>query len=221
MKHNLLVALAAVTLTLAGIIAGTAATQTETGTSTSEPVPIVPPPITTEPTGPVADMLYGDFRTRRIALLRRVNAIRSNKCLAAVRFRHPSWKIRPDRRAENLAYWRTRVAKNLARPSNCFPARMYRAYLRIPSSVRANFLCLHRHEGAWNDPNAPYYGGLQMDLTFQRTYGRDALAYYGGTADRWDPWVQIVVANRARVGYGPHGPRGYGPWPSTRITCGI
>ena len=27
------------------------------------------------------------------------------------------------------------------------------------------WLCIHRFEGAWNDPNAPYYGGLQMDIS--------------------------------------------------------
>ena len=36
---------------------------------------------------------------------------------------------------------------------------------------KAGWLCIHRHEGPWNDPNAPYYGGLQMDIGFQRTYG--------------------------------------------------
>ena len=30
-----------------------------------------------------------------------------------------------------------------------------------------------RHEGAWNDPNGPYHGGLQMDAGFMRTYGSD------------------------------------------------
>jgi hypothetical protein len=39
---------------------------------------------------------------------------------------------------------------------------------------KAGWLCIHRHEGRWNDPNAPYYGGLQMDIAFQRTYGPSA-----------------------------------------------
>src|SRR5205085_7277998 len=26
---------------------------------------------------------------------------------------------------------------------------------------KAQWLCIHRYEGAWTDPNAPYYGGLQ------------------------------------------------------------
>ena len=36
---------------------------------------------------------------------------------------------------------------------------------------RGAWTCIHGHEGAWNDPNSPYYGGLQMDLAFQRAWG--------------------------------------------------
>ena len=35
-------------------------------------------------------------------------------------------------------------------------------------------------------PSAPYYGGLQMDMEFQRTYGL-ALYRAKGTADHWTP----------------------------------
>jgi hypothetical protein len=75
--------------------------------------------------------------------------------------------------------------------------------------------CIHRYEGAWNDPNAPYYGGLQMDLGFQRTYGRHLLVRKG-TANRWTPLEQMWVAERAlRAG------RGYYPWPNTARSCGL
>jgi len=80
---------------------------------------------------------------------------------------------------------------------------------------RAGWLCIHRHEGAWNDPGAPYYGGLQMDLGFQRTYGAHLLRRKG-TADRWSPLEQMWVAERAhRSG------RGYYPWPNTARSCGL
>jgi hypothetical protein len=80
---------------------------------------------------------------------------------------------------------------------------------------RDGWLCIHRFEGAWNDPNAPYYGGLQMDLSFQRTYGRDLLRRKG-TADHWTPLEQMWVAERAhRSG------RGYYPWPNTARYCGL
>jgi hypothetical protein len=75
--------------------------------------------------------------------------------------------------------------------------------------------CIHRYEGPWDDPNAPYYGGLQMDLAFQRTYGRWLLRRKG-TANRWLPVEQMWVAERAlRAG------RGFYPWPVSARRCGL
>lgn len=76
------------------------------------------------------------------------------------------------------------------------------------------FLCIHRYEGNWNDPNAPYYGGLQMDWNFMRAYGAEYLRRWG-TADHWPPSVQIEVAIRAWRD------RGFQPWPTTRRMCGL
>ena len=76
------------------------------------------------------------------------------------------------------------------------------------------WLCLHRHEGSWTDPGAPYYGGLQMDLAFQRAHGRRLLDRKG-TADNWTPLEQMWVAEDA------HRSRGFGPWPNTRRYCRI
>ena len=42
----------------------------------------------------------------------------------------------------------------------------------------AGWLCIHRYEGAWTDSGGPYYGGLQMDLGFQRTYGARLLRMF-------------------------------------------
>ena len=79
----------------------------------------------------------------------------------------------------------------------------------------SGWLCIHRYEGSWKDPNAPYYGGLQMDLTFQRMYGPELLRRKG-TADHWTPLEQMWVAERAyRSG------RGYYPWPNTARYCGL
>jgi hypothetical protein len=44
---------------------------------------------------------------------------------------------------------------------------------------KSGWLCIHHFEGSWKDPDAPYYGGLQMDLSFQRTYGRELLRRKG------------------------------------------
>lgn len=80
---------------------------------------------------------------------------------------------------------------------------------------RAQWMCIHRYEGAWNDPGAPYWGGLQMDLEFQQTYA-PWLLRSKGTADHWTPDEQMQTAERAyRSG------RGFGPWPNTRRMCGL
>jgi hypothetical protein len=80
---------------------------------------------------------------------------------------------------------------------------------------RKAWLCIQRYEAAWNDPHAPYYGGLQMDLSFQRRYGLD-LMRRKGTADNWTPLEQMWVAERAyRDG------RGFYPWPNTARACGL
>ncbi len=80
---------------------------------------------------------------------------------------------------------------------------------------KRQWLCIHHFEGAWNDSNPPYYGGLQMDLGFQRTYGGGLLAQKG-TANHWTPLEQMWAAERAhRSG------RGFYPWPNTARYCGL
>ena len=79
---------------------------------------------------------------------------------------------------------------------------------------RAEWLCIHRHEGRWKDPDAPYYGGLQMDLEFQSTYAPELLRAKG-TADHWTPLEQMWVAERA------YRDRGFWPWPNTARYCGL
>jgi hypothetical protein len=77
------------------------------------------------------------------------------------------------------------------------------------------WLCIHRYEGAWNDPYGPYYGGLQMDVSFQSAYGRQLLARKG-TADHWTPLEQMWVAERAlQAG------RGFSAWPNSARACGL
>jgi hypothetical protein len=116
-----------------------------------------------------------------------------------------AWRLAPLRR--EAGYWR-RVHRRLQRIA------------RTPWSQRIPrwdaFMCIHRHEGPWTARTGNgYYGGLQMDLSFQRTYGADFLARWG-TADRWPPAAQIVVADRAyRSG------RGFTPWPNTARACGL
>lgn len=89
-------------------------------------------------------------------------------------------------------------------------------YERLLGNQRA-WNCIHRYEGGWSSATGNgYYGGLQMDYQFQSTYGKDMLRAYGGTANLWHPYDQIIVAQRAyREG------RGYYPWPNTARKCGL
>jgi hypothetical protein len=96
----------------------------------------------------------------------------------------------------------------------------YRAQARRPLRLRLErfeaWVCIHRHEAAWNDSGDPYWGGLQMDRSFMLAYGRDMIARHrGGLADTWTPAEQIVVAERA------YATRGYAPWPQTSRSCGV
>jgi len=87
-------------------------------------------------------------------------------------------------------------------------------FLRGPAH-RSAWLCIHRYEGAWSDGGSPYYGGLQMDISFQASYG-GALLAAKGTAENWTPLEQMWVAERAyRSG------RGFYPWPNTARFCGL
>ena len=130
-------------------------------------------------------------------------------------YRHQAWRWQqlmgrplmrnlqhpPAEPADKIAVWR-HVA-----------LQMRRRALNPPH--RRQWLCIHHFEGAWTDPNPPYYGGLQMDLGFQRTYGRVLLARKG-TANHWTPLEQMWVAERAhRAG------RGFYPWPNTARYCGL
>jgi hypothetical protein len=85
---------------------------------------------------------------------------------------------------------------------------------------RSAWMCIHRYErhpgqGWATRTGNGYYGGLQMDLSFQRTYGPELL-HRKGTADKWTPIEQMWVAERAyRSG------RGFYPWPNTARYCGL
>ena len=97
--------------------------------------------------------------------------------------------------------------------------RYYRAALQRRQPALDGLRCIHQYEGAWDavsDSVPAYYGGLQMDRSFERTYGYDVLAArHGRDANRWPPHDQLMVAMRA------YRDTGYGPWPNTSTACGL
>lgn len=83
------------------------------------------------------------------------------------------------------------------------------------SPLERAFLCIHSYEGSWTDSGGPYYGGMQMDLSFARTYGPEFYKKWG-TPDHWPISVQMAVAIRAHISG-----RGFYPWPNTARFCGL
>jgi hypothetical protein len=135
------------------------------------------------------------YRTKS-ARLQLVMGVRGRtRTLELTRQAHPSTR-------HVLALWRNRAAT------------LKRRYLAGPAHSSA-WLCIHGYEGSWTDSGGPYYGGLQMDISFQQSYGWHLLRRKG-TADHWTPLEQMWVAERAyRSG------RGFYPWPNTARACGL
>jgi hypothetical protein len=79
----------------------------------------------------------------------------------------------------------------------------------------SGWICIHGHEGSWYDDGDPYWGGLQMDRGFMKTYAPSFLLRKGW-ANRWTPLQQMWVAERAFSSG-----RGYYPWPNTARMCGL
>jgi Transglycosylase-like domain len=84
--------------------------------------------------------------------------------------------------------------------------------------LESAFQCIYRYErgpGGWGTATGNgYEGGLQFDRSFQRSHGADYLRAFG-PAYNWPRSVQIAVAIDAWT------TRGFGPWPTTRRSCGL
>jgi hypothetical protein len=95
----------------------------------------------------------------------------------------------------------------------------YRAAYARRKPVIDDLMCIHSYEGAWDavsDTVPTYYGGLQMDATFEQAYGADVLAYRDGAhANRWPKHDQLMV------GYRGYEVRGFTPWPTAAAACGL
>ncbi len=78
-------------------------------------------------------------------------------------------------------------------------------------------MCIAGHESShtWDiSTGNGYYGGLQMDRQFQRTYS-PGLYRSKGTADNWTAEEQLLTAAKAVA------TRGFWPWPNTARMCGL
>jgi len=106
-------------------------------------------------------------------------------------------------------------ASRLRYLANRWSHRAHRAWYRAKHPpYLSDWMCIHHYEGSWSDGGSPYWGGLQMDYSFQARYGAWLLRHKG-TADHWSPLEQIWVAVRASHS------RGFSPWPNTARYCGV
>jgi Transglycosylase-like domain len=155
-----------------------------------------------------------DARTQRATLLAQIDDLRAETWRLQRLMGKPRTETNyAERTAKSDAYrrwvrdlWRKRAlaaARRAARPPH-----------------HSQWLCIHRHERhpaqGWRTRTGNgYYGGLQMNISFQRRYGAELLRRKG-TADRWTPIEQMWVAERAhRSGLG------FYPWPNTARSCGL
>lgn len=115
----------------------------------------------------------------------------------------------PARRQHYLTYWLRVHRRTWHRWENYLAA----PWLRGP--IHDALVCIHTHEGAWNaETGNGYHGGLQMDSSFERTYGPEFYARYGD-AGHWPVTDQLHAAYRATR------TRGFTPWPNTARMCGL
>jgi hypothetical protein len=151
------------------------------------------------------------FRTKIWNQLRWTNRALHNRCRSRytideftrtpLRAVHPNWR-------DDRVYW-AKLKHHRAQHKSSLCGPNYMAWYYSSGAK-----CVHEHEGAWNDPNSPYWGGFQADLSFQATYNPSAYRRYG-TADNWPIIEQIKMA------YNGHKARGWYPWPNTARMCGL
>ena len=191
--------LALACLTAVALVAGVIAPSSF---AEDEPTPTTTT-ATAEPDVDIGNFLLGEIRRYRKEVWRWERLMRMPRTRA---YSTAERSTDREQRVLILNAWKAKAAKRRRQASN-------------PPRLQA-WLCIHRHErnprqGWATATGNGYYGGLQMDLSFQRTYGSDLLRRKG-TANRWTPLEQIWVAERAyRAG------RGFYPWPNTARFCGL
>lgn len=132
--------------------------------------------------------------------------------------RHARRLLASDVRAGTDCYWpHYRLAKRSLKTVRKIRAKLIDPICgKVPKSVCDIFVYgIHPCEGHWNsypggpgglNSGGPFYGGLQMDMDFQQTWG---MGFYRrwGTANNWPIWAQVTAAYRGYLS------RGFQPWP--------
>jgi hypothetical protein len=136
-------------------------------------------------------------------LRHRAVRVRDQRGLLGVHLRHARLHGDPFRLYAERHHWRSTIHSLRHR------APLWRTLRRWD-----DWMCIHAREGAWNSIDGLYHGGLQMDPSFQASYGSDMVLRYG-SAERWPVAAQVAVAERA------YHVRGYTPWPNTARGCGV
>lgn len=90
--------------------------------------------------------------------------------------------------------------------------QIHQANSRLLPPHYYGWICIHENEAAWNDANAPYYGGLQMSWNWMKSVP-------GGDAGKLDPLVQIWIAERVSAKQGFTYKWMKGQWPNTYPPC--
>ena len=102
------------------------------------------------------------------------------------------------------------------------PRRAGRAPAPSTRRTALAWLCIHRFErnpeqGWTTRTGNGYYGGLQMDISFQRTLRRASSCAARGTANRWTAGRADVGRQSAPTGAAAASTR----WPNTARYCGL
>lgn len=113
------------------------------------------------------------------------------------------------------AHWLAKVWRVRARVAKVKYVKHELARKNRFRNLYEKWRCIHEHEGAWNaNTGNGYYGGLQMDISFQLAHGRRFYERWG-TANNWPVWAQLAAAEDA------YRTRGFSPWPNTARYCGL
>ncbi|MBA3757861.1 hypothetical protein H0X09_03280 [Candidatus Saccharibacteria bacterium] len=141
----------------------------------------------------------------------------------------PCWKVNPRGPLKLCTVARGAVRAHVRQLASVQAKIEHLKSLLLDTGNEANWSCIHRYErhprqGWATRTGNGYYGGLQMDISFQSTYGPHVLGYPDsetmfrkkGTANKWSSREQMAVAEYAR-----QSGRGYYPWPNSARTCGL